>query len=187
MQTVKQSDPRAAHRRVFFTAVDQAALQTRLQSSDMSTFSVFLTKVGATPALVAAGAPVQVGVTNAKGLFYVELALADVDVAGPATLVVTNTGGTKTMEKREISFYIEPAFFTTVVTGLNTTSFTSDRAEGVDNFWKDVYASVLTGSLAGQVKKIGGYAGSSKVFSLASGFQFTAPLGVGDVVEIINR
>jgi hypothetical protein len=187
MQTVKQSDPRAANRRIYFTCVDTLALQTRLQSSDMSTFTVRLSKVGGTAAAAAAAAPVQVDATNAKGLFYVELALADVDTAGPAALVIKNTGGTKTMEPREVSFFIEQAAFATVVTGLNTSSFTSNRTEAIDNFWRDTYVSVLTGALAGQVKKVGSYTGASKVFSLASGFAFTAPLGVGDHVEIINR
>lgn len=184
---IKQSDPRATHRRIFFTCVDAAALQTRLQSSDMSTFVVRLSKNGGTANAATAAAPVQVDATNAKGLFYVELALADVDTIGPCSLVITNTGGTKTMEKREIAFAVEQAFLVTVVTGLTTTTFTTNRTETTDNYWRDVYANVLTGACAGQAKKIGGYTGSSKMFTLASGFAFTSVLGVGDVVEIVNR
>lgn len=186
MHHLKQSDPRAAHRRIFFTCVDTTALQTRLQSSDMSAFVVRLSKAGAA-ATATAAAPVQVDSTNAKGLFYVELASADIDTTGPAALIITNAGGAKTMERREIGFHVDPAFFTTVTSGLTTTSFTADRSENTNNYWRDAYASVLTGACAGQVKKIGGYVGSSKMFTLASGFQFTAPLGVGDFIELINR
>ena len=184
---LKQSDPRAAFRRVFFTAVDAAALQTRLQASDMSTFTVYLTKAGATPALIAGTAPVEVGVTNAKGLFYVPLAVADLDTPGPAALVIKNTGGTKTMEPREIPLDIEQAYFATVVSGLNLTSFTTDRTETGDNYWRNAYVTVLDGACAGQNGKVAGYTGSSKLFVLAGGYQFTAALATGDHVEIIDR
>lgn len=184
MQTLKQSDPRAAHRRIYFTCVDTAALQTRLQASDMSTFVVYLGKNGAAAVLNAA-VPVEEDATHEKGQFYVELAVADIATDGMATLTVTNTGGTKTMEKREILFEVEQAFFATVVSGLSTTSFTTNRAEATNDYWKNAYASVLTGALAGQVAKIASYTGSSKLVTLAS--PFTDVLGTGDFVELINR
>lgn len=187
MQSLKRSDPRASFRRIYFTCVDAAALQTRLQSSDMSTFTLKMSKNGSTSLITPAGTPVQVDATNAKGLFYLELTAAEIDTPPEATLIVTNTGGTKTMERREIAFRVEPAVFATVVAGLNTTSFTTDRTETSDNYWKDVYVSVLTGALAGQVKKIGAYAGSSKMFTLAAPGAFTDVLGAGDIVELINR
>lgn len=187
MLRIKQSDPRATHRRIFFTCVDAAALQTRLQSSDMSTFTVRLTKNGGATAAPGAAAPTQVDSTNMKGVFYIELTTGDLDTAGPCCLRIANTGGTKTMEVREISFHVELAAFATVVSGLTVSAFTSNRTEATDQYWKDVYASVLTGACAGQVKKIGGYVGSSKMFSLVSGAQFTAALGTGDFVELINR
>jgi len=187
VQTIKQSDPRAAERRVYFTCVDTAALQTYLQASDMSTFTVKISKNGADAGAAAAAAPVQVDATDEKGVFYVELALADIDTVGTIVLNITNTGGTKTMEPRKIAVKIQQAFFGTVVSGLSTTSFTLDRTETVDQFWRDCYASVLTGALAGQVKKIGGYVGSSKLFTLVPGVQFTGMLGTGDFVELITQ
>jgi hypothetical protein len=187
MQRLKQSDPRPTHRRLFFTCVDTAALQTRLQASDMATFTVRLSKNGGTATAPIAAAPVQVDATNARGLFYVELAPADIDIGGPSALVISNTGGTKTMERREVPFFVEPAFFATVLSGLTLTSFTANRTESADHYWRDAYASVLTGACAGQVKKVGGYTGSSKMFSLASSAQFTTLLGAGDFIELINR
>lgn len=187
MQAIKQSDPRAAFRRVYFTCVDTAALQTRLAASDMSTFTVKISKNGGTPASPAASAPVEVGATDQKGIFYVPLAAADVDTAGSLTIKITNTGGTKTMEPREIVVQIEQAFMASVVSGLSVTSFTVDRTETVDNHFKNAYVEVLSGACAGQVAKIGGYVGSSKLCLLAGGFQFTSALATGDVVEFINR
>lgn len=188
MQAIKKSDPRAAERRLYFLCVDTTALQTRLQSSDMSTFTLKLSKNGATPASAVATTPVQVGATDAKGVFYIELALADIDTVGTHTLVITNTAGTKVMEKREIDFRVEEAFFATAVTGtLTTSSFTSDRTETADGYWIGALAHALTGANVGQVKKIGGYTGSSKLFSLASGLTFTSAPANGDLYEILTR
>lgn len=186
MDTIKQSDPRATERRVYFTCVDTAALTTRLQASDMSTFTVKLSKNGAT-AVSATASPVQVDATNQKGVFYIELTTSEVDTVGKVVLKISNTGGTKTMEPREIVVKISQAYFTTVVSGLNTTSFTCDRTETSDNYWRDVYVSVLTGACAGQAKKIGLYTGSSKLVQIVTGTQFTAPLGAGDFLELIDR
>jgi hypothetical protein len=153
----------------------------------MSTFVVRISKNGGTANAAAAAAPVQVDATNAKGVFYVELTTADVDTAGMAVLVITNTGGTKTMEKREINIAITKAFFATAITGtLTTSTFTSDRTEVTNDYWKDVLVLALTGNLAGQVKKVGGYTGSTKLFTLATGIVFTAAPANGDIFQIIN-
>lgn len=188
MPSIKRSDPRAVERRIYFTCVDTAALQTYLQSSDMSTFTVRLSKNGGTANAAAAAAPVQVDSTNSKGLFYVELALGDVDTVGTHVLTITNAGGTKVMEKRVIEFRVEQAFFASAITGtLTTSTFTTDRTETTDNFWKDCLILALSGTLTGQVKKIGGYTGSNKLFTLASGFTWTAPPANTDLFEIIDR
>ncbi len=188
MQTIKQSDPRATHRRVFFTAVDTTSLLTRLQSSDMGTFALKLTKNGATPITPAAATPTQVDATAQKGVFYAELTTADIDTPGFYVLRVQNTGGTKTMEVREIAFHVASAAFAVVAAGLNTTSFTSTRSETTDNYWKDVYLNVLTGVCTGAGgKKVGSYTGSSKMFTLAGGLAFTDTLSPGDILEIVNR
>lgn len=187
MPDLKQSEPRAAFRVVYFTAVDVTDGKTPLQASDMSTFVVRISKAGAASGLIAGGAPVELSATNEKGLFTVALAIADLDTAGPAVLLVTNTGGTKSMLRREIPLKIERAFMASVVTGLSVTSFTVDRTESNDNHFRNTYVEVLTGACAGQVAKIGGYVGSSKMCLLAGGFQFTSTLSTGDVVEFINR
>jgi len=45
-----QNDPRANMRRVYFTCVNTNALQTYLQSSDMGSFTVKISKNGTGPA-----------------------------------------------------------------------------------------------------------------------------------------
>lgn len=189
MRIIKRSDPRAVERRLFFTCVDTLALQTRLQSSDMSTFTLKLTKAGGTPASAVATTPVQVGATDAKGVFYIELALADIDTVGNHVLVITNAGGTKAMEVREIEFRVDQAFFATAITGtLTTTTFTSDRTETTNNYWiAPTLVHALSGANVGQTKKIASYTGSNKLFTLAAGQAFTsAPLN-GDLFELLAR
>jgi len=186
MRPIKQSDPRADHRRVFFTAVDPTTTpQTRLQASDMSTFTVQLAKNGVTASF--GGSVVEVDSTNRKGLFYVQLALADIDTNGSIQLVIKNTGGTKAMDQREIDVEVPATFFTTVVAGLSTISFVSDRGETADNYWRDAYLVALTGVDVGQPKKIGSYVGSSKQISLVPGVQFATSPGNGDIFELITR
>lgn len=190
MPRLLQSDPRAAHRLVYFTAVDNADGKTPIQASDMSggTWSIYLSKAGAAPALIAGSTPTELSSTNQKGLFAVPLAIADLDTHGKAGLTISNTGGTKTMFRREIELDIEEAYFTTVVGGLSPTSFTCDRTETTDGYWNGVYVEPLTGVCAGQSgKKVGGYVGVSKLVTLVAGLQFTSQLGTGDIVRIINR
>lgn len=188
MERLKQNEPRAAFRRVYFTCVDVNNLQTRLQSSDMSgTFVVDIAKNG-TRSSIASPSITQVDATNMKGLFYIELSAANLDTAGHAVLRIANSGGTKTMEVREIVLAVDQAIIASAITGtLTTSTFTSDRTEATNDYFKDCLVLFLTGNLAGQVKKVGGYTGSSKLFTLASGLVFTAAPANGDFFEIINR
>jgi hypothetical protein len=184
---MKLQDPRNTKRRVYFTCVDAAALTTRLQSSDMSgTFTCYLSKNGGTPA-TSTNQPVQIDATNQKGLFYLELTAAEINTIGSVAIKISNTGGTKTMEPREMEVEVVQAYFATAATGtLTTSSFTSDRAEA-NNFWKDCLVIALTGALSGQVKKVGAFTNSGGLFTLTSGFVFTAAPANGDIFEILDR
>lgn len=184
---MKLKDPRAVKRRVYFTCVDTAAFTTRLQSSDMNaTFTCKLSKNGAAPASTT-NQPVQIDAVNQKGMFYLELTATEIDTVGSVALKISNTGGTKTMEPREIEVEILTAYFATVVAGtLLTGAFTSDRTEA-DNFWKDCLATALTGALAGQVKKVGAFGTVGGLFTLATGYTFTGAPGIGDIFEIVDR
>jgi len=183
-----QSDPRAIMRRLYFTCVDTLALQTYLQSSDMSTFTIKLSKNGGTPASATATTPVQIGATDQKGAFYLELATADIDTVGKHIIKISNTGGTKTMEPVYTGFEVKAATFGTAATGtLTTTAFTTSLTSAVNDFYQDLFVNFLTGSLAGQTKKIGNYNGSTKAITLAAGRAFTSAPANGDVFEILSR
>ncbi len=188
MQKIKQSDPRAAFRIYQFLCVDTTNLQVRLQASDMGSFVVYLSKNGSTPALATASAPVENGATNMKGVFALTLSVADCDSPGVLAGKITNTGGTKTMEPREFKLAIDQAYMLTAVTGvLGLTSFTTSRPETTDGFWNNCLVTALSGSLVGQMNRVGGYVGSTKLITLSSGYTFTGAPVNGDVFELINR
>lgn len=185
------SDPRAAFRRVYFTCEDNAdpTGHTKLQASDMGSFTIYISKNGGTPALVAAAAPTEVGATNQKGVFYVELAVADVSAVGMAVLRITNAGGTKAMAARDIDLSISLAYFTSVTAGtLTTGAFTCDRAETGANFWKNCLGTFLTGANSGQLVKVAAYATGLVTLSVVDPFAglLVAPT-IGDVFEFLNR
>lgn len=63
---------------------------------------------------------------------------------------------------------------TVVTNGSNTaTSFCTDLSSSTTDFWKDCLLVFTTGTLAGQVKKISGYNGSTKFVTLASAYTGT--------------
>jgi hypothetical protein len=184
---IKKSDPRSALRRVYFTCVDASALQTRLQASDMSTFVVYISKNGAT-AVASSASPVEVDATRQKGRFYLQLTAAECDTPGSLGIDIKNTGGTKSMEPRELDIEIAFAHFATVSSG-TTTAITCDRTETTTDYFKDDLVKALTGANASQTKKIGTYAGNGSIatIGLASGLAFASAFSNGDIIEILSE
>ena len=184
MKTIKQSDPRATMRRVYFEVVDAAALQTRLQSSDMNaTWTIYLSKNGGAPA-ASAIVPTQIDAATMNGAFYIELRAVDCDTVGSLIIDVKNTGGTKSMEPRKLEVKIEQAFFGTI-TSATTTSFVCDRAEATANHWLFSLVSVLTGSGTGQIRQVSTSSGG--LFGLSASTPFAVAPSNGDFVEFIAR
>jgi hypothetical protein len=192
MRTFLQSDPRATFREVFFTCVDAAAVSgvapIPLQSSDMSTFVVYLTKNNGSNTLLVSPTITQIDATNAKGAFRLDLTAGNIDTPGNGLLIITNTGGTKNMIRREIWFQVDPAFFATAQTGtLTTSAFTSDRTEATD-FWKSSMLEGLTGANAGVGgKKIDAFTTTGGIFTLATGITLPATPVNGDIFRITNH
>lgn len=73
-----------------------------------------------------------------------------------------------------------------VADGSNTAStFKTDRTEATSDFWKDSLLLFITGSLAGQLRRITSYDGSTKFVTLASAV--TAAPSASDKFLFINR
>lgn len=72
-----------------------------------------------------------------------------------------------------------------VANGGNTdTTFKTSLTESSNNYWKDALVTFVTGALAGQVKKVASYDGTTKFLTFTSAFT-TAPTA-GDKFQIIN-
>lgn len=67
----------------------------------------------------------------------------------------------------------------------SATSFKTDLSSSVDNFWNDALLLITSGALAGQVKKITDYDGTSKFVTVETGFTSTPADAV--TFAIINR
>lgn len=102
----KLSQGTASLRRVYFTCVDTTDVSSRLQASDMSTFTVELSANGGTPAVPGGSTVTEVSSSLAKGLFYVTPNAADIAAVGRYQLIITNAGGTKAMRFRIVNFIV---------------------------------------------------------------------------------
>ena len=69
--------------------------------------------------------------------------------------------------------------------GNSATSFKTDRTETTDDYWADTLLVLTSGDLVGQVKKVTGYNGTSKVITVAGGFTGTPADAV--TFLLINR
>ena len=69
--------------------------------------------------------------------------------------------------------------------GNSATSFKTNLTQTTDNFWKDAWCKITSGALAGQVKQITGYNGTTKFITVAGGYTDTPAAGV--TFELINQ
>lgn len=106
MQRIALSESTAARRYVWFTCVKSDDVNDFLQASDMSTFTVKISKNGAAAATPSGATCTELDATNAKGLFRLGLDAADVDTLGPLLIVISNSGGSKAMRKRVILVHV---------------------------------------------------------------------------------
>lgn len=110
------------------------------------------------------------------------------DLSKCYNVVITATCNGVQSKSVILSFHIDTLkrFFGTVQSdaGNSATQFKGGQTETTNDHWKDCLISMITGSLAGQVKKVTGYSGSTKIFTFTNGF--TGTPSNGDVYEIIN-
>ncbi len=68
--------------------------------------------------------------------------------------------------------------------GNSASAFKSDRSETATGFWNNTLCMMMAGTLAGQVQKVSGYDGTTKILTLSS--PFTGTPGVGDAYQLIS-
>lgn len=185
--TFLQSDPRNECRVLQFFAYDLTSLTSPCSLAELSSFVVYLVKNSGLPALITPTIT-EVGVTNGKGVFDLRLSTADLNTPGTGSVIVTSSGGTKTMLRQEIPFTVTAAFFAVAAGTPTTASLPTNRTEA-DGFWNGAGLKGLTGANAGafrKIGKIGGYLNSGGTFTPNSGETFAAAATAGDIFRIIN-
>ncbi len=68
--------------------------------------------------------------------------------------------------------------------GNTSSTFKTTLTEAVDNYWKDALVTFVTGALAGQVKKVASYDGTTKFLTFTGAF--TSAPAASDKFQIIN-
>lgn len=177
MFSFKRSNPIQAQRVLYFTAVNSSNLQSRL--TGLTGFTVRVRKPGAAEA-AAANAPAELDAVDMPGVYTLELSTGELDTIGHGVIVASKTG----METREIPFVVDDAVFGTVAAGAATASSFPTSLGQADGYWKDALVRFVTGNLAGQVKKIGGFVGGT--ITLSTLLAFTAAPAEGDIFEIVT-
>lgn len=69
--------------------------------------------------------------------------------------------------------------------GNGAAAFKTDRTESTNDYWKDALLLITSGALAGQIKKVSAYNGSTKVITVVGGFTATPADGVA--FALVNR
>lgn len=138
--------------------------------------------------LDAAGIRSAVGLASANLDTQLAAILDDTGEIGAAGAGLTEAGGTGD----QFTAVLARLVALTVATGsvqdnvANTaTAFETDLAETADHHWRDAFVLITSGALAGQVKRITAYDGTTKVLTVAGGF--TAAPATAVTFAIINR
>lgn len=122
--------------------------------------------------------PSELGSTS---VYTLALTAAELD-CDFLTLRFTNGSITTTVERFATTGYPSGS----AITGtLSTTSFTTDLSSSVNDYWKDALILFATGNLAGQVKRVSGYNGTSNIITVNAAFT-EAPAN-GDMFVLVNR
>jgi hypothetical protein len=121
-----------------------------------------------------------------NGWYAVALVAADTDTEGDLAL----RGVTAAADIDEIAIVaqVEPrhtpgAAAVVSDAGNTATTFKTDLSSAVTDYWKDCYLTFVTGTLAGQTKKVSGYNGSTKFIAVAA---LTATPTAADKFILIN-
>lgn len=160
-----------------FAAIDPTNRPQRKSGVTFSAGNSQLSKDGASFANTT-NLPAEIGST---GRYSLVLTAAELD-CDHAHIKVTNAS----IDDVDLVYATGGQPSGTVVTdGGNTAStFKTDLSEGTDDYWKDALLLFTSGALAGQVKKITTYSGTTKFVTLSAAL--TGTPSSGDRFVLIN-
>lgn len=179
MQQIFRSEPEAARRRIPFRMVDSADGKTAKTGLTFAAADVKVSKSGAAEAN-SAGTVTEV----AGGTYYYEPTAGEVDTLGYVQLRVVKSGALDFVAVVQI---VEEGTRGAVATdaGNGATSFKTDLADTTNDVHKDKLCLFLTGALAGQVKRVTAFNGSTKFLTVQGGY--TGTPASGDKFRLINQ
>jgi len=169
---------RAAAFTLPFVAIDNTNRPSRKTGLTIANTDIQISKDGGAFANATNGAS-ELGST---GRYKVDLAAAEMDAV--AVHVKISKSGMD-----DVDVILTPDFYESgavVADGSNAAgTFKTDLSSATADFWKDALLRFTSGSLAGQVKKITAYNGTTKFVTLNSAF--TAAPSTGDRFVLVNR
>ena len=175
-----QSQPTSTLREIIFRLSTGAGVLT---GQTFSGSEVQLRKAGGSLANANTTQIAAIAELGSTGVYVYTATAAELDTPGALLLRVNKSGANIWEEVHQV----DRAVFGTAATGsLSASAFTTSLTNAND-FWKDALVLFHTGSLAGQVKKIGAFANTGGLITLATGLAFTAAPANGDVFQILNR
>ena len=126
----------------------------------------------------------EVDATNHKGLYEFQFADARFSVASAKRLIISVTGATSLLDADyEVQFDGREAGVVSDA-GNTATTFKTDLTESGTDYWKDCFITFITGTLAGQTKKVSAYNGTTNFVTVSA---FTAAPAAGARFIIINK
>ncbi len=163
---------------ISFAAVDSTRRPLRRSAVAFGAGDVQLSKDGA--AFVDINGPVtEIG---ASGRYQFTLTAAEMDASW--VHVKIEQSGVIDPVDIQIGTDGRPSGTVQADAGNSTTAFKTDLASSVDNFWKDCLIVFTSGALEGQVKKVNGFAGATKIITVGSAF--TGAPAAGDRFVLVN-
>jgi hypothetical protein len=168
---------RATALTISFAPIDATARPARKSGIAWQSGDVQISQSGANFA-PCTNAPSEIGST---GRYALALTAAEMDAEWVHVQVVKT--GIDDIDV-QIATSAHPSGSVSSDAGNTATTFKTNRTESASDYWKDALLLFTSGSLAGQVKKITGYNGSTKFITLASAF--TAAPSSGDRFVLVN-
>lgn len=161
-----------------FIAIDSSNRPARKSALSIAATDIQISKDGGSFSN-ATNAASEIGST---GRYKVDLTAAEMDAVSVHVKIVKSG-----MDDVDVILNTEQYSSGSVVAdGSNAAGmFKTDLASAASDHWKDSLLLFSSGTLSGQVKKIGSYNGSTKFVTLSS--PFTATPSAGDRFLLINR
>lgn len=133
------------------------------------------------------GGFVEIDAANAPGLYRLDLPDGSSAVGVDYSIITIGFTGVLAESVEVILDPMPDVLPGTVLAdaGNSTTTFKTNLASAVNNFYKDAWILFRTGTLAGQVKQCSAYAGATAIATVLTGY--TATPGNGDTFVIVNR